>query len=526
MKTATTKSGSRSKVKKKIKDAAVYVPQLLNLKEASSQLKLDIDSARMKKILEKEPINRDERGFWNDNSHLISANLWMPTKTELEKLNKRVINGANGDKTHRSYKYDPPVTQQRDWTVSAADASTDKLYAVKKLRFYPNSEQKVYFEKCFGAHRDVFNGSLWLDNFVGFGESLSEYTIRNAVVPNIDMLEPSHEDYWLKEIPCGTLQAAVNEYVTARQSCKTRKAKGQIANYEIKYQTKKEVQHFRLPGDQLKLEIDFVEGGYNRIIKSARLSVTRLGDSSDVQFAHKAKKWADKHLEIARTEITIIKDSSKQYYLCVPFIKKVKALPHKNKIVALDPGIRTFQTFYASDKTSGKLGEEARRKITKINMKIDKLNGLICTAKSKTKYNMKRRCSLLRTKAKNIVRDLHMKSASFLIKNYDCILLPELKTQQLVRTENRVIGKEAARSLLNFSHYKFRERISHLAKAHGKTVIICKENHTSMTCGNCSKQNQALGGDEEFVCDCGIVIDRDLNGARNILIRSLTKYLG
>ena len=52
----------------------------------------------------------------------------------------------------------------------------------------------------------------------------------------------------------------------------------------------------------------------------------------------------------------------------------------------------------------------------------------------------------------------------------------------------------------------------------------CKEYWTSKTCGCCGKLNKALKGSSVFRCiseKCGFVADRDLNGARNILLRQM-----
>lgn len=53
-------------------------------------------------------------------------------------------------------------------------------------------------------------------------------------------------------------------------------------------------------------------------------------------------------------------------------------------------------------------------------------------------------------------------------------------------------------------------------------VIVCKEDWTSKTCTSCGTRNKDLGNLKWFKCpnhEC----DRDLNGARNILITYLTQ---
>ena len=59
-----------------------------------------------------------------------------------------------------------------------------------------------------------------------------------------------------------------------------------------------------------------------------------------------------------------------------------------------------------------------------------------------------------------------------------------------------------------------------------KRVIDTTEEYTSKTCSVCGYLKLNLGGNKVFKCDrCQAIIDRDINGARNILIKYLT-HLG
>jgi transposase len=54
-----------------------------------------------------------------------------------------------------------------------------------------------------------------------------------------------------------------------------------------------------------------------------------------------------------------------------------------------------------------------------------------------------------------------------------------------------------------------------------KGAIICTEEYTSKTCGRCGELNN-VGKSEIYRCSkCLLVIDRDINGARNILIKNI-----
>jgi putative transposase len=53
--------------------------------------------------------------------------------------------------------------------------------------------------------------------------------------------------------------------------------------------------------------------------------------------------------------------------------------------------------------------------------------------------------------------------------------------------------------------------------------MIVDESYTSKTCGKCGTLNENLKSKKVFKCnECDLLIDRDINGARNILIRTFT----
>lgn len=126
---------------------------------------------------------------------------------------------------------------------------------------------------------------------------------------------------------------------------------------------------------------------------------------------------------------------------------------------------------------------------------------------------MKKRCAWLRTKVKNIIRDHHWKTALFLYRNVKSL---QKSMKQFYN------GKITIRRLMQLSHCKFLERLKFKAQEYQRNVIIVDESYTSKTCANCGAEHPKLGGGEIFSCVyCKYVIERDVNGARSILIKAL-----
>ena len=154
--------------------------------------------------------------------------------------------------------------------------------------------------------------------------------------------------------------------------------------------------------------------------------------------------------------------------------------------------------------------------------KIKTLQSLITKENNKrTRYNMKKRCFLLRTKIKNVVSDFHWKISNFLVTNFSTIIIPKFETHDMVQKKDRTLNKTSVNNLSVLSHYKFLEKLKIKCIEHKRLLFIVNESYTSKTCGCCGTINNSSSS-ETFKCsNCNIMVDRDFNGARNILIRTL-----
>ena len=116
----------------------------------------------------------------------------------------------------------------------------------------------------------------------------------------------------------------------------------------------------------------------------------------------------------------------------------------KERICALDPGVRKFLTGYSPEGSGFILGTNNYNVLDKCIRRIDKtkkkyLTTLARAKKLKTKkmknllWSYRKNYHIAETKARNIVRDLHYKSAHFLCQSFDTILYPNFNTQSIAQ---------------------------------------------------------------------------------------------
>jgi transposase len=232
------------------------------------------------------------------------------------------------------------------------------------------------------------------------------------------------------------------------------------------------------------------------------------------------------------------------YFLCIPIVTKVSrpetqgptnpvamgTKTEKKPVIAIDPGVRTFATCYDpcgcvvewSHSKSPHLLYWLQRKATRLEKRAELATG-------RRKRRLSAAAARIRSRSVDLVNELHRKLTLWLCREYKTILLPKFATREIIRhcspngDRRRKIGRKTAGELVRQAHYRFRMHLQHKAAELGATVILCKESYTSMTCGKCGKLNRSLGGQKCFQCPyCKCEMDRDHNGARNILLRYIS----
>lgn len=219
------------------------------------------------------------------------------------------------------------------------------------------------------------------------------------------------------------------------------------------------------------------------------------------------------------------------FYMCVSIPLDVSDNQDgvKGKVISLDPGVRTFMTGYDPNGRVVEWGNGDLNKIFRLSKRYDKLQkdkDLAIGRKNKRKrYKLKIKMYRIIVRIRNLINECHHQLARWLCENYEIILIPIFETSNMVLKNKRKIRSKTARMMLTWSHYRFRMFLHHKAREFVSCKVIeCTEEYTSKTCGNCGSINKKLGGSKIFRCDsCSLEIDRDMNGARNSLLKRITE---
>lgn len=351
----------------------------------------------------------------------------------------------------------------------------------KRIRIYPSPETKHRTNQYFGLTRYWFNKAIEYLRQPGTKASLIE----------VRRIQKSEHPDWALDCPQRIREHAISDACEAVSNAKRKWAKTGTVQ-EISFRSRRD------------------------LIQRFCFDVCSLTQNS--VFAQKKFVWKFHASEsfTAALEGTEVKKEGGKFFLIIPERRQLKKPDNQRPgAVALDPGVRTFLTFY-SETLHGKIGEGDFKQVYRLCTVLDALMPRISKAKCVPKRNMRKAAVRLRRRIKNLISDLHYKAAHFLVTRFDQVLIPTFETSQMVTK----LKSKVARNMLTFAHYRFKQFLKAKAEEYSCVVTEVSEAWTSKTCSYCGTVN-AIGTKKMLVCSCGCRVDRDLNGARGIYLRAL-----
>ena len=426
----------------------------------------------------------------NINSHLLSHKDIAQSMSEWDGSSSAMnVKSWFSTKQVTSYNKHSQKNYIQTFMPSCAKCMTSGTIVTKarRIRIYPSQQQKRLFKQWFGVERKVYNTCInhFKEKDIEFKGWMKMSTL---------VLHSLTEDY-IKSVPYQIKNIAVKDsYTSWRTNCKKTKKSGKP--FKLRYKSRKNpVQSCYIP----------------------KTAVTESGIyytmSGKMKFSE--REWIKNDI----CDCRLINDHGR-WYLSVPQKITTTTTENQGGIVALDPGIRNFLTYFSEDGRFGWLGMHAFDRILRLNLKRDHLLSRLALTKDKRK-----KCRLKRTlnrtyhRIQDLVDELHWQCINYLVHNFSIIVFPPFEVKGMTK-KGRKLHKSVVRSMLSLRFFDFKERLKQKCKEYGVVYIEQNESYTSKTNSFTGELITNLGSKEWFVYD-GIKVHRDLNGARNILIRAM-----
>lgn len=463
-------------------------------KSTSSRKSTPTESSIKTSVVDSTSKGKDFFPFWNQSCQEMSNLLWSDIKTDSRGsvltssdgfVNKKIANSwFSAEQSYLQSESLLKISCQSS-TASVAGSmdceSTNPLS--KKIRVYPEPKLAEIWNNWMSASRWCYNQAISILK----SDRIGKYDLRKLVM--------AEAPQWVNDCPYNPRGAAVFQ---AFEAHKAAKKSGGSAKFRSRFDTSKTI----------KFQVSNWNSGtfYPQVTKGLSFKVS---EQIDATLTH------DPSLSLING----------QWFICY-LVDKLKPIPITgNKVLAIDPGIRTFITGFDGNEIleigKGDIGRIYRlcSHLDKLMSKVGKLTG---QQFKRLRFKLRKASAKIRIRIKCLVSELHKKAADYIATTYKTIFLPTFETSKMVIKAKRKINKKSARAMMTLSHYQFKQTLKHQATKYGSSVVDVTEEYTSKTCSRCGHIHHKLSGNKKYICpSCGHSVARDVNGAINIMLKAL-----
>jgi len=345
-----------------------------------------------------------------------------------------------------------------------------------KLRIYPNKEQTERLNFALDICRQAYNMVL--------GELNEQVVIdRNmiqAILPDLKICEPKFRQVYSK-----TLQYECYRLFSNLSALRVLKG------------NHKKVGRLRFKGKNWFKTINYNQSGFSLDKENKKLNLSKIGN---------IKIRLHREIEGNIKQITIKKSIDKWYVTIITdAVIKIKC---GNKEIGIDLGINNYLVDSDNNKIENPkilnhYKKELRIKQKKLSKKKKGSNNRKKARKSVAK---------LYEKITNVRRDFLHKLTTKLITECKIIVMEDLNIKQM--SQQKYFN---ARNMMDASLGEFGSLLNYKAENAGCLVVKVNPKNTSKMCSSCGNLQDMPLWKRTYECDCGLVLDRDYNSAKNIL---------
>ncbi|WP_307817384.1 RNA-guided endonuclease InsQ/TnpB family protein [Nocardia acididurans] len=352
-----------------------------------------------------------------------------------------------------------------------------------RYRFYPTPAQTAELERTFGCVRKVYNLALdarsraWQQgrrvNYVETSALLTEW-------------KRSEELAYLTEVSSVPLQQALRHLQTAFAN---------FWNKQARYPRLKSRKKSRASAEYTRSAFRYCD---------SRLILAKMSEPLDIVWSRPLPEG------VAPSTITVTRDSANRWFVSILCEDaRVQPLAQANSAVGIDAGLDHLVTLSTGEKVANPRHERKDRRRL---------------ANAQRKLARKQKGSANRHKARTKVARIHARIADRRLDHLHKLTTRLVRENQTLVIEdlcvrNMIKNPSLARAISDAAWTRLRNMLEYKAAWYGREVIaIDRWYPSSKLCSSCGALQERLPLEMRvWTCCCGVVHDRDVNAARNIL---------
>lgn len=211
-----------------------------------------------------------------------------------------------------------------------------------------------------------------------------------------------------------------------------------------------------------------------------------------------------------RVKTCTVRRQNGKWFVCFSCEVQAEPLPESAETVGIDVGINQFAAL-----SDGECVENPRyfrkdeKALAKAQRKFEKVKH---KHRTKARKKAKKVVARIHERIRNRRHDFVHQTARRIVNRFGLIVVEELNVSGLV--QNHCLAK----SISDASWRMFRAVLTSKAERAARVLIAVNPAYTSQDCSGCGNRVKKTLSERVHIClCCGLVLDRDVNAARNIL---------
>jgi putative transposase len=359
-----------------------------------------------------------------------------------------------------------------------------------RYRFHPTSDQAEQLNRTFGCVRLVYNKALEERARVYSTESRSMTYAQSSAA--LTAWKKTDDLGFLNEVSCVPLQQSLRHLQTAYAAFFAKRSR---------YPSFKAKRKSRASAEYTRSAFTYRDG---------RLTLAKQTKPLDVVWSRPLPEGAEP------STVTVSRDAAGRRHLSILVEDPtVRPLSPVDQVVGLDAGILSLATLSTGEKIANPRHERTdRKKLSKAQRVLArKIKGSNNRAKARL------RVAVIHARIADRRRDHLHKLSTRLVRENQTVVIEDLSVRNMVK------NRRLARAISDASWSELRSMLEYKAAWYGRTVVVVDRWFpSSKLCSGCGDRVESLPLHiREWTCRCGVVHDRDVNAARNILAAGLAE---
>jgi putative transposase len=356
-----------------------------------------------------------------------------------------------------------------------------------KYRFFPTDAQAAELSRTFGCVRKVYNLALAARTQAWVRQERVNYNQTSAM---LTAWKKTQELAYLGEVSSVPLQQALRHLQVAFTNFFGKRA--QYPRFKSRKKSRRSA--------------EYTTSGFR--FRAGRLTLAKMAEPLDIVWSRPLPEG------VQPSTVTVSQDAAGRWFVSLLCDDTITPAPATTNAVGVDAGITSLLTLSTGEKiTNPRHERKDRTRLAKAQRELSRK----AKGDGANRAKARRKVARIHARIADRRRDFLHKLTTRLVRENQTVVIEDLTVRNMVKNH------KLARAISDASWRELRTMLEYKTAWYGRELVaVDRFFPSSKLCGACGAIRAKLPLNvRTWTCECGVVHDRDVNAANNLLAAGL-----